>query len=343
MIEQLQQMFSQQGYRRLQTNVPEVTGFCKAVGQHWHCICLIDARGGFLNGYGKQDHLIQQMGSFVQEQTGGTADCLGIIFTENVSAVRQNVSGQADFWIVDTVQRRLIRYENQPQTFYGVEQWIESLLYESESSQPSQSAFYGTDDRIKAFHLTPVNTALVVINVLIFFVLEVLGDTENAAYIYQFGGMTVESVLFGGEFWRLLSCAFLHFGFSHLFNNMLVLAFAGDNLERALGSVKYLLFYLCGAVGSSLISCICMFLGREQYVVSAGASGAIFAVLGGIFYVLVRNHGRKDDLNIWKVGLFLFFSIFQGFTSVTTNNSAHISGLLLGVVLAFLFYRKKAA
>ena len=103
MIEQLQQMFSQQGYRRLQTNVPEVTGFCKAVGQHWHCICLIDARGGFLNGYGKQDHLIQQMGRFVQEQTGGTADCLGIIFTENVSAVRQNVSGQADFWIVDTV------------------------------------------------------------------------------------------------------------------------------------------------------------------------------------------------------------------------------------------------
>lgn len=64
---------------------------------------------------------------------------------------------------------------------------------------------------------------------------------------------------------------FMHFGISHLVNNMIVLFALGDNLERALGHVKYLILYLFSGIGANWIS---MMIGnKDPMVVSAGASG----------------------------------------------------------------------
>ena len=74
---------------------------------------------------------------------------------------------------------------------------------------------------------------------------------------------------------------------------MLVLAFIGDNLERALGSVRYAWLYLICAVGSSAISIAWnIYSGTRQ--LSAGASGAIFGVVGALVVILIRNHGRLE-------------------------------------------------
>ena len=99
-----------------------------------------------------------------------------------------------------------------------------------------------------------VNTAIIIINVLCFLYLELQGSTENAGFMLAHGAMFAPLVVDHGQYYRLVTSVFMHFGVSHLMNNMLVLFVLGDNLERALGHVKYLIFYLLCGVGANLVS-----------------------------------------------------------------------------------------
>ena len=140
------------------------------------------------------------------------------------------------------------------------------------------------------------------------------------------------------EYWRFLTAAFLHFGIGHLANNMLIFFLLGDNLERALGHVKYLVFYLLCAVGSNIFS---LFMGLEdmEYTVGAGASGAIYGVIGGLLWALIRNRGRLEDLSTGQIAFFVLLSLYYGFSDSGVDNSAHIGGLLIGFLLSILMYR----
>ena len=77
-----------------------------------------------------------------------------------------------------------------------------------------------------------------------------------------------------------------------------------------------------------------MFL-REN-VVSAGASGAIFGVAGGILYLVIRNRGRLEDLSFFQIGMFIIFTLYNGMRSSGVDNVAHFSGLAIGFLLAML-------
>ena len=106
------------------------------------------------------------------------------------------------------------------------------------------------------WQMSPVNTLIIVINVLVFAGLSFLGDTTDVRFMYNHGASFWPAIIEEHEYYRLLTCTFIHFGISHLFNNMLVLAYIGDNLERALGKFKYLIVYLTAGVGSSAVSAV---------------------------------------------------------------------------------------
>jgi len=91
--------------------------------------------------------------------------------------------------------------------------------------------------------LTPVNTCIIGVNVAVFLFMTMAGDVL-ADVIYLFGALEWKSVLNGGEYYRLFTSMFLHFGSDHLFHNMVFLFFTGCFMEEALGSMKYLFFYL---------------------------------------------------------------------------------------------------
>lgn len=77
---------------------------------------------------------------------------------------------------------------------------------------------------------------------------------------------------------------------------MLVLAYIGDNLERALGKVKYLVLYLAAGIGSSAVSAVWSMF-KDEYSVSGGASGAIFGVVGALLVIVIKNRGQLEDLS----------------------------------------------
>lgn len=186
--------------------------------------------------------------------------------------------------------------------------------------------------------MTPVNTVIIALNIIVFLLLSIKGSTLDGQYMYMHGASYWPAVIYRHEYYRLLTCTFLHFGFTHLFNNMLVLGFIGDNLERALGSIRYAWFYLICAIGSSAVS-IAWNIYVGTHPVSAGASGAIFGVVGALVVILVRNHGRLEDLSTRQLVLFALFSVYHGIASAGVDNAAHIGGFAIGALLAFIFYR----
>ena len=183
-----------------------------------------------------------------------------------------------------------------------------------------------------------VNGLLIALNVLFFLYLEITGSSEDAYFMYTKGAMFAPAVLEDGEYYRLLTAMFMHFGIRHIMNNMLVLFVLGDNLERALGHVKYLIFYLLCGIGSNWVSM--MAHSTDTMTVSAGASGAIFGVVGGLLYVVTANRGQLEDLNTRQLVIMIFFSLYLGYTSTGVDNIAHLSGLVIGIVLAIILYHR---
>ena len=189
-----------------------------------------------------------------------------------------------------------------------------------------------------------VTLGIMAVNVIYFLYLDLAGSSEDVGYMLKHGAMYTPYVL-EGEWFRILFAVFMHFGIRHLVGNMLILFLLGTHLEKALGKIKYLLFYLGCGCGANLVSiCYDLFLetnsGIPMNTVSAGASGAIFGVSGGLLFVVLANRGRLDDLSTGQVMIMMIFSLCLGFQSADTDNLAHISGGLIGFLLAMMLYRR---
>ncbi len=184
-----------------------------------------------------------------------------------------------------------------------------------------------------------VNGAIIAANMLYFIFLEWAGSTEDTYFMLEHGAMFGPAVAVRGEYWRLVTSMFMHFGIHHIVNNMLILYVLGGSLERALGKIKYLLFYFMCGIGANAVS-LAVNLWKDQRVVSAGASGAVFGVIGGLLYAVMVNRGRLENLDARQLVIMVLFSLYSGFTSSSVNNVAHVSGLAVGILMSMILYRK---
>ena len=96
----------------------------------------------------------------------------------------------------------------------------------------------------------PCTILLAAVNVIVFLVLSFLGMTEDGEFMLKHGAMYVPYLIQRGEYYRLFSSMFLHFGYDHLVNNMIVLVAMGWNLELDIGKVKFLIVYFVLSLGS---------------------------------------------------------------------------------------------
>lgn len=169
-----------------------------------------------------------------------------------------------------------------------------------------------------------ITQALIVINIIVFLLMYIIGNgsTDNATLI-MFGanyGPLVKS----GEVWRLLTCAFLHIGVIHLFVNMYSLAIIGSQVETVLGKTKYLAIYLISALSGSLLSII------ASTSISAGASGAIFGLLGSLLYFGYHYRLYLSDALKNQIIPIIVINLAIGFMISGIDVAAHIGGLIGG-------------
>lgn len=188
-----------------------------------------------------------------------------------------------------------------------------------------------------------VTWGIMLVNIVYFLYLDLTGSSEDVAFMMRHGAMFVPAVL-DGEYFRLLIAVFMHFGIQHLVNNMLILFVFGNFMEKAMGKWRYLLFYLVCGVGVNLVQ-VGWYLLESRFrnpevIVSAGASGAIFGIAGGLLYIILRNRGRLENLKTRQMALMIIISLYLGFRSAETNNLAHIAGVVVGFIMAIFIYRK---
>ena len=188
--------------------------------------------------------------------------------------------------------------------------------------------------------IAPGTILLAAANVIVFFYLTFQGMTEDGAFMLEHGAMYVPSVLGSGEYYRLFSSMFMHFGFEHLVNNMVMLLVIGFTLEREIGTIKFLIIYLFSGLGGNLLSAVWDMM-SGSFAVSAGASGAVFGIVGALLYVAIRNRGRIGDVSGRGLAFMVILSLYYGFTSGGVDNFAHIGGLLSGFILSVLLYWKR--
>lgn len=184
-----------------------------------------------------------------------------------------------------------------------------------------------------------ITISLIIINIVIYLILEFMGTTESAAFMMQHGAVYPSYITEKGEYWRFFTATLMHFGFEHLLNNMVMLGAAGHILERALGKIKYLILYFAAGIGGSVLSYVEMLYSKE-YAVAAGASGSIFGIIGALAWIIILHKGRYETLTGKGMIMMLIFSLYYGVSTGDVDNWGHIGGFLMGFLLSIIFYRR---
>ena len=178
-------------------------------------------------------------------------------------------------------------------------------------------------------------TGLIVINIGVFIIFTLLGKSDDVLFMRQYGAMYEPYVTEGHEYYRLFTSTFLHFGIEHLLNNMVMLGALGFNLEPEIGKVRFLLVYIISGIGGNICSLL-LNVSLGDVVVSAGASGAVFGLMGALLCAVIRKKGRIGRLNKKGMLILAVFSIYVGLSEQGVDNAAHIGGLVCGFVLEAL-------
>lgn len=253
---------------------------------------------------------------------------------EPATEERKEAESYPDVWFFDIKAGQLYIYEYQKSEYYNLENDLEPFTQKFLQKQAAEEK--------KELHqmLTPVNTMLVLINVLVFAVLSFFGDTTNAEFMATHGAMDWVDIVEKGQYYRLFTSMFLHFGADHLLQNMLILLLIGCRLERITGKLAYFIIYI-GAGLAGAVTSVIFTLGASPNTVGAGASGAIFGVMGGLLFCILADLIQKKRHRVEEIGvtgmIFMVCSALSyGFFSNGVDNAAHIGGLIGGFLLTML-------
>ncbi len=175
----------------------------------------------------------------------------------------------------------------------------------------------------------PATIAIVLVCVVVLLRQLQVGGLLDADRAVETGALQRDAVM-DGEWWRLVSGAFMHADIVHLAGNMVMLYILGMACEHAFGRGRYLFLYLaCGIAGNALAMAV-------SDVPTVGASGAIFGLVGAtIGLTLARRHDlevRDRRLGIVLAG-WAAFSLITGMFNPFISNPAHFGGLATGLVL----------
>ncbi len=177
----------------------------------------------------------------------------------------------------------------------------------------------------------PVITyALIIINVLVFIAMYIFGKGSEDTLTLLLFGANYPVLVRAGDYYRLITSAFLHVGLLHLIFNNYALYVIGSQLESFLGKAKFLIIYLVSAICGSLMSML------FSDGISVGASGAIFGLLGSLLYFGYNYRVYLGTVLKSQIIPLIILNLVIGFITPGIDNAAHIGGLLggLGMTMA---------
>lgn len=171
---------------------------------------------------------------------------------------------------------------------------------------------------------TPYITYILIFINILFYVLSIISNSFYNSMVLN------PSKILNGEYYRLLSCIFMHGGIIHLLCNMYCLYVIGPQVESFFGKIKYIVIYLLSGIIGSLMSL------SITNSISLGASGAIFGLLGSILYFGYHYRVYLSQAIKSQIMPIIVLNLFLGFILNGVDNAAHIGGLIGGVLVSMM-------
>jgi rhomboid protease GluP len=212
----------------------------------------------------------------------------------------------------------------------------EAILSQLERTMRQEVRYSGTTGQ------TPYATyGLVALNSLMFGLELGQGGSENLLTLYRLGALVPEN-LQAGEWWRLVSAMFLHYGLVHLMSNMVALWVLGGLVERLLGRAKFMVAYFFSGIGSMLAIAGAAALTQVSDLLAVGASGAIMGLLGVMAAILLKGwRQEKAKIAIRRLRLIVLIVLLQTVFDVFTPQVSlvgHVSGVILGFIAGSMLF-----
>lgn len=206
-----------------------------------------------------------------------------------------------------------------------------SLLIEQKEVEEVDRAINNSSNTIYATY------TIIGINVLVFILMlfDGAGLLDSNTLVHIKWGSNYSPLTLSGDWWRLITNIFIHFGIIHITMNMYCLYSVGVYLEPILGKVKYIAAYLCTGILASITS----LWWHSEGVNSAGASGAIFGMYGLFLALLTTTNLIPKKIRralLQSTVIFVVYNLVYGIKS-GVDNAAHIGGLLSGFILGYLY------
>ena len=166
------------------------------------------------------------------------------------------------------------------------------------------------------------------------------GGSQNLRTLSRMGALWLPAVLAGGQWYRLLTALFLHFGPVHLVLNLLALAVIGPWVEKTLGRARYAAVYLVTGIGSMAAVVAFIHWGWMREEVLVGASGAIMGLVGATGALLLVGWRRERSglaaRRLRRVVLVVVLQVAFDLTTPQVSFAAHAAGLVIGFSLTAL-------
>ena len=173
-----------------------------------------------------------------------------------------------------------------------------------------------------------VTYGIIFVCILMFILMYIFGNGSEDNYTLLLFGANLDVLTKGGDYYRLVTSMFLHIGIWHLFVNMYSLYVLGKEVENTLGRRKYLIIYLLSGIAGSILS-----LAFNHNIICAGASGAIFGIMGAILYFGYYYRAYLGSTIINSILPVIILNLIIGFLDTGIDNAAHIGGLVGGILL----------
>lgn len=186
---------------------------------------------------------------------------------------------------------------------------------------------------LKRFYLT---YSLIFINVVLFLICAFKsGDIMDidAYVLLEMGGKYGPLMVIKDQWWRLITCTFLHGGLMHIVFNMYALFYLGKQIEELYGKLPYIIIYILSGIGGSYLSYY-----FSPMTLSIGASGAIFGLLGALLIFAFLERGRIKKGAIGNLLVVIGINLAFGLSVGNVDNYGHIGGLLTGVISSLIIY-----
>lgn len=186
-----------------------------------------------------------------------------------------------------------------------------------------------------------VTFLLVIVNILAFIANLVIGGgsffglfISGGGYLKEYGEVSFSLIMSQGQWWRLLTCGYLHLGIIHLVGNMVALKIAGGKVEEKIGPLKMALLYNLGTILTAFLWCLIF---RNGTMV--GASLGIFVLLGMVCVWLWSGRERKIvELNRAEKRYLIVYVIVGCLLGIGTI-VVHLIGFLIGILTGFVMLK----